>query len=74
MSPTAWKLQPRHAVTAVLWVAGAALGWRLGWDFGDSLGGGWFSVVAAANGAAFCTLLADAMASRLFGRRQPPRR
>lgn len=74
MSPTGWKLQPRHAATAVLWVAAAVIGWRVGWDFGSALGGGWFSVVAAVNGAAFCTLLVDALASRLFGSRRPARR
>ncbi len=77
MTPmTRWKPQPRHAVLALAYVASAVLGWKVGWGFGDAMGGAWVSVMAAANGALFCTLLADAAASRLLGRRRngPPRR
>lgn len=63
-----WKLQPRHAVLALAYVASAVLGWKVGWGFGDAMGGAWVSVMAAANGAVFCTLLADAAASRLLHR------
>lgn len=71
MNPIPWKLQPRHALLAVLYGAAAVLGWRVGWDFGAAMGGAWVSVMAALNGAVFCTLLADALASRLFARRPP---
>lgn len=37
-----------------------------GYDFGESLGGGWFSVVTAANGALIAALLAGAAAERLL--------
>ncbi len=61
----------RWALLAALYLAAAVLGAWLGWGFGTSAGKGsaLWGVVAGVNGALFCTMLVDAVVSRLLRRR-----
>jgi hypothetical protein len=58
------------ALLVGLYLAAAVLGAWLGWRFGIEAGKGsaLWGVVAGANGALFCTVLVDAVASRLLKR------
>lgn len=60
------------ALLVVLYLAAAALGAWLGWRFGLEAGKGsaLWGVVAGVNGALFCTVMVDAVASRLLKRRR----
>jgi hypothetical protein len=44
-------------------------GWTVAYGFG-ARGGPWMGVIAGANGAVFCTLLADSLAARVAVRRR----
>ncbi len=64
-------LQPRVMATLGLCLVAAAVGLLAGYDFGVRVGGTrWLGIVAAACSAAFCTLLADSVASWLLGRKR----
>ena len=64
-----FRLQPRHVMLAALYLASALTGWTVAYGFGVRASGlAWMGVLAGANGAVFCTLLVDAVASRLTGR------
>ena len=58
-------LQPRVVTALGLCLAAAAAGMVVGYGFGVRLGGTqWLGLVAALCGGGFCTLMADALASR----------
>jgi hypothetical protein len=58
-------------LTVLVYLAAGAAGALLGFDFVRQAGGGFvMALLAAANGALFSTLLADALASRLLRRRR----
>lgn len=63
---------PPWALLVVLYLAAAVLGAWLGWRFGTEAGKGsaLWGVVAGVNGALFCTVMVDAVASRLLKRRR----
>jgi apolipoprotein N-acyltransferase len=67
----ALHLQPRHVVMALAYLAAAAAGWVVAYGFGLRASGNmWMGVLAAVNGAVFCTLLVDAVLSRWMKRRR----
>ena len=60
--------KPRRQWAAVLlMLAASVIGAGLGYDFGRTLGGALFGVLTAAAGALFCSILADALATRVLG-------
>lgn len=67
--PRQTVLQPRVLASLGLLMLAAGVGLVLGYDFGVQVGRTrWLGYVAALCGAAFCSLLADAAASRLLAR------
>lgn len=60
------------ALLVALYLAAAVLGAWLGWRFGIEAGKGsvLWGVVAGVNGALFCTVMVDAVASRVLKRRR----
>lgn len=68
-----FRVTPRQVASACAIVVAGLLGFVLGWGFGQRAGGPWgtwLAVVAAFNGALFCSLLADWLIERLPGARR----
>jgi hypothetical protein len=62
-------LQPRIVASLGLCLAAAVVGMVLGYDFGVRVGGTrWLGLVAALCSGVFCTLMVDALLSRLISR------
>lgn len=73
-APARFQIQPRHLWLTALYLAAAVIGWTVAYGFGARTGGMWMGVLAGANGAVFATLLVDAIAGRVMGRRRAPQR
>jgi uncharacterized membrane protein len=66
-TPTrAFKLPAQFALYALVYLVAGSLGAWWGYGFGMRMGGSWFALLAALNGAVFSSVLADAFTSRLL--------
>lgn len=54
----------RAWVLVLVQLAAAAVGLGAGYSFGQRAGGTWLALIAAANGAVFCTMLVDGLTAR----------
>jgi hypothetical protein len=62
----------RRSVVWAITLAAGLIGLAAGFDFGNRLAGMLIGVVMAFNGALFCSILAAAVAERMFGERSSP--
>jgi hypothetical protein len=65
MTSPAPSARKRQRLAWVAIVLAAAVGFKLGYDFGFELDGRWLAWFTGLNGALLCSLLADGAAGRL---------